>query len=253
MRVEWHCFVRASGPTVTPPDDPRALTMPKLSVIVPALNEADVIGPTLVALASIRGRGHEVLVVDGGSHDATPDAAGEFADQVLIAPEGRARQMNAGAAAATGDVLWFVHADTQPPADADGRISFAVRSGALWGRFDVQLAGRQRSLRLVERMINLRSRITGIATGDQAVFVRRDVFEQLGGFPDIALMEDIALSRNLKRVARPCCLRQTVVTSSRRWESHGILRTVVLMWRLRLAYALGADPAVLARRYRASD
>jgi len=227
--------------------------MPKLSAIVPALNEADMIGGTLVALAPIRGRGHEVLVVDGGSRDATLSAVGEFADRVLSAPKGRARQMNAGAAAATGDVLWFVHADTQPPADADAPISHAVKSGALWGRFDVQLAGRQRSLRLVERMINLRSRITGIATGDQGIFVRRDVFEQLGGFPDIALMEDVAFSRRLKRLARPCCLRHTVVTSSRRWENHGILRTIVLMWRLRLAYALGADPAVLARRYRASD
>jgi rSAM/selenodomain-associated transferase 2 len=227
--------------------------MPKLSVIIPTLNEADVIGRTLVALAPIRSRGHEVLVVDGGSCDATLSAVGGFADQVLSAPAGRARQMNAGAAAATGHVLWFVHADTRVPADADQRIGHAVKSGALWGHFDVQLAGRQLLLRLVERMMNLRSRITGVATGDQGMFVRRDVFEQLGGFPDIDLMEDISLSRSLKRLARPCSIRCTVVTSSRRWENHGVLRTIVLMWRLRLAYALGADPAVLARRYRASD
>lgn len=227
--------------------------MPTLSVIVPTLNEADVIGRTLVALAPMRSRGHEVIVVDGGSRDATLSAVRGFSDQVLSAPAGRARQMNAGAAAAAGDVLWFLHADTRPPADADECIRDVVKSGAVWGRFDVQLAGRQRLLRLVERMMNLRSRITGIATGDQGLFVRRDVFEQLGGFPDIELMEDIVLSGSLKRLARPCCIPYAVVTSSRRWENHGILRTIVLMWRLRLAFALGADPAALARRYRASD
>jgi rSAM/selenodomain-associated transferase 2 len=170
---------------------------------------------------------------------------------VVAAPRGRARQQNAGAAAATGDVLLFLHADTRLPPDADARIAAALAApGACWGRFDVRLTGRAPLLRLVERLISLRSRLTGIATGDQAIFVRRDTFQAIGGFPDQPLMEDVALSRALRRIARPACLREAVLTSSRRWETRGIWRTIVLMWRLRLAYALGADPAELARRYR---
>lgn len=218
--------------------------MPTVSIVVPVLNEAASIGEALDAL---RGLGAEVIVVDGGSVDGTVERVGDGADRVLRAPPGRARQQNAGAAAASGDVLLFLHADTRlPPGALD-----AVRAcGRGWGRFDVRLSGRRRAFRVVERMISLRSRLSGIATGDQAIFVRRELFEAVGGFPEIPLMEDVALSRLLRRRGRPACLRLRVTTSSRRWERGGVLRTILLMWRLRLEYWLGRDPAALAARYR---
>lgn len=156
--------------------------------------------------------------------------------------------MNAGAAAASGDVLLFLHADSLLPTDAVTAIARALETSC-WGRFDVRLWGREWSFRVIETLMNLRSRITGIATGDQAIFVHREAFWRVGGFPDIPLMEDVAISRRLKAIERPACLRQRVVTSARRWRANGIGRTVLLMWRLRLAFALGADPRGLARRY----
>jgi rSAM/selenodomain-associated transferase 2 len=217
----------------------------KLSIIVPVLNEAAIIGRTLDALAPLRAAGHELIVVDGGSEDDSAALAAPLADRVLAAPRGRARQMNAGAAAATGDVLVFVHADTQLPAGAADEILAQTQSHA-WGRFDVRIEGRSPWLAVIAAGMNLRSRLTGIATGDQAIFVRRAAFT---GFPEIALMEDIAFSKAMKRRGPPACLHQRVVTSGRRWERHGVLRTVLLMWRLRLAYFLGAAPEDLARRY----
>ena len=222
----------------------------RLSVIVPTLDEQDEIGATLAALQPLRARGHEVVVVDGGSRDATVAHARPLADRVLSSPRGRALQQNAGAAAATGEVLLFLHADTRLPADADALVLAGLaRSRRGWGRFDLRLSGSAPLLRLVERLIGLRSRLTGIATGDQAIFVRRGWFERAGGFPAIPLMEDVTLSRLLRQRGRPLCLRERVVTSSRRWEERGIWRTILLMWRLRLAYRLGADPASLAARY----
>ena len=221
----------------------------RLSIIVPALNEADTIGGLLADLAPFRTAGAEVILVDGGSIDGTPERAAADVDRVLPAQKGRAAQMNAGARVAVGDLLWFLHADTRVPADAAAALQDAWAGGARWGRFDVRLSGRHFLLRLVERGMNIRSRLTGIATGDQGIFVTRAAFEQVGGFPPLVLMEDIALSRALRRLARPACLRVPLITSSRRWEEGGVLRTVLLMWRLRLAYAFGADPARLARRY----
>jgi rSAM/selenodomain-associated transferase 2 len=219
------------------------------SIIVPVLDEAAGIEACLAPLQPMRARGVEVIVVDGGSRDATCSLAAPLADRVLEAPRGRARQMNAGAAAARGDVLVFLHADTLLPSGADGLVDAAIANGAAWGRFDVRIPGTSALLRLVAWSMNLRSRLSGIATGDQAIFARRDAFEAAGGFPEIPLMEDVALSRHLKRAGRPACLRERVVTSARRWERHGTLRTIFLMWRLRLAYALGADPQTLAQRY----
>lgn len=219
-----------------------------LSIVVPALNEAARIGTCLEALQPLRAAGHEVIVVDGGSKDATLELARAAADQVLAAPRGRAAQMNAGARVARGEALLFLHADTRLPPQADALVIGALARAA-WGRFDVTIDSPRPLLRLVASMMNLRSRLTGIATGDQAIFVRRAGFEAVGGYAPIPLMEDIELSRRLRRVEAPACLRARVQTSARRWESRGVLRTIVLMWRLRLLYFLGAHPERLARLY----
>ena len=223
------------------------MTKRRISIVMPTLNEARGITATLTPLQALRHAGHEIIVVDGGSTDDTMAQAAPLADHLLIAPSGGARQMNAGAAAAAGDVLLFLHADTMLPLDAATHI-IAVRNH-LWGRFDVRLTGAHPLLRIVESMMNMRSRLTGIATGDQALFVERALFLAVGGFPEQPLMEDIALSRQLRRHGRPLCLRAKVTTSSRRWEQNGVVSTILLMWRLRLAYFLGADPARLARLY----
>ncbi|MBK5932266.1 TIGR04283 family arsenosugar biosynthesis glycosyltransferase [Halochromatium salexigens] len=275
----------------------------KLSIIISTLNEAETIGALLADLARLRIEGAKLILVDGGSRDATLARAAVGVDQILHAPRGRAAQMNAGAQAATGDLFWFLHADTRVPEDAiaalqraaaqavsglyeaDGDVLMPMRltqlrraeahrartkelkqpklprktaeqprdAGAwagFWGRFDVQLSGRHPLLRLVERGMNTRSRLTGIATatGDQGLFVSRAAFERVGSFPPLALMEDLALSAALRRLARPVCLRARLLASSRRWEQGGVLRTILLMWRLRLAYALGANPHRLAAR-----
>jgi len=224
---------------------------PPLSVVVPALNEQACIASTLEPLQALRAAGHQLVVVDGGSTDATTARARPLADRVIESPPGRARQMNRGAAVCDGTILWFLHADTRvPPAAGDAILAALVDPGRCWGRFDIRLSGTAPVLRLVAALMNLRSRLSGIATGDQGIFVRREVFEAVGGYPDIPLMEDIALSRRLRSLARPACIGPPLVTSSRRWERDGIARTILLMWRLRLAYALGTDPRVLARAYR---
>ena len=222
----------------------------RLSVIVPVLDEAAVLRRRADEFRALRRAVHELIIVDGGSRDGSLGVSRELADTCCSTGAGRARQMNEGARRAVGDVLLFLHADTCLPAEAPDALLRALASeGGVWGRFDVRLSGSHRLLRVVEAAMNWRSRLTGIATGDQAMFVRRAVFERAGGFPPIALMEDIALSRTLRRIRRPLCLRTRVVTSSRRWQRAGILRTVFLMWGLRLAYALGADPARLHRVY----
>jgi rSAM/selenodomain-associated transferase 2 len=226
------------------------MSTPGLSIVVPVLNEAAGIAATLRALAPLRARGHELIVADGGSSDGSPERCAGLADAVISAQRGRARQMNAGAARAHGEVLLFLHADTQLPLAADAAIARALQAGADWGRFDVHIDGRSAMLPIVATLMNARSRLSGIATGDQAIFVRRAVFESIGGFPDQPLMEDIELSRRLRARSRPVCLRERVVTSGRRWDSRGAWRTIVLMWTLRLRYWLGASPEVLARAYR---
>ncbi len=220
-----------------------------ISIVVPVLDEAAGIGATLGALQAFRAAGAEVIVVDGGSRDATRSIASPLADRVIDAPRGRANQMNAGAAAARGDVLLFLHADTALPAQALAAIASALDERHAWGRFDVSISGGGAMLAIVAAMMNARSRLSGIATGDQAIFVRREAFERAGRFLSIPLMEDVALSKALKVLSPPACLRERVVTSGRRWKKHGTLRTIALMWLLRLAYAMGVDPVVLARRY----
>lgn len=221
-----------------------------VSIITPVLNEAAIVAERLSALARFRADCVEIIVVDGGSSDATVACAGPHADRVLRAPRGRARQMNAGAAQARGDILLFLHADTLlPPCALEALRAGLASANRSWGRFDVEIVGRSRLLPVVALFMNLRSRLTGVATGDQAIFVRRAAFARVGGFPDIALMEDVALSARLKRLGRPLCLRQRVRTSGRRWDEKGALRTIFLMWRLRLRFFFGADPNALARAY----
>jgi rSAM/selenodomain-associated transferase 2 len=221
----------------------------KLSIVMPVLDEAAEVEAALQALAPYRRRGVELVVVDGGSRDGTPELAYPLADRVIVAARGRAAQMNAGAAAAQGDVLLFLHVDTRLPEAADCLVLDGLTTSArAWGRFDVRIDGGG-LLGIVAIMMNTRSRLTGICTGDQAMFMTRAAFETAGGFPPIALMEDVALSARLKRSGRPLTLRARVTTSARRWRRYGTLRTVLLMWRLRLAYFLGADPAKLARAY----
>ncbi|MEA2078388.1 MAG: TIGR04283 family arsenosugar biosynthesis glycosyltransferase [Pseudomonadota bacterium] len=223
--------------------------MLQLSIIIPTLNEAGCIRDILRQLQALRAQGHEVILVDGGSCDETIALAQALVDQLLPAPAGRALQMNVGAQAAAGRVFWFLHADTRVPDKAARLIIEAVQHAGSWGRFDVRLSGDKGLLRLVERMMNWRSRLTGVASGDQGIFVTRELFERVGGFADLPLMEDIDLSRRLKRQQWPVCLRDTLVTSSRRWEQKGILRTIALMWYLRLAYFLGVPAARLAMHY----
>lgn len=223
-----------------------------LSIIIPCLDEAESIADTLKALQPLRKRGTEVILVDGGSSDDTTARAQPWVDRVLTAPRGRALQMNAGAAHARGEILLFLHADCILPDAADGLIiDGLLRLHRNWGRFDVQIAGRHPLLRVVEALMNARSRATSIATGDQGIFVTRSLFEAAGCFPEIALMEDIELSRRLKRYGDPLCLPHRITVSARRWEKRGVLRTILLMWGLRFGYWLGADPDKLALRYAA--
>ncbi|MFM9917124.1 MAG: TIGR04283 family arsenosugar biosynthesis glycosyltransferase [Rhizobacter sp.] len=221
-----------------------------LSIVIPTWNEAADVADTLDGLSALRTAGAEVLVVDGGSDDDTVARCNGGADRVLQAPRGRARQLNAGAAAARGEVLLFVHADTRLPDNAMASIGVALEAGAEWGRFDVEIAGRSVMLPVIAALMNLRSRWSGIATGDQAIFVRRTLFESIGGFPDQPLMEDIELSTRLRRRCRPACLRARVVTSGRRWDRHGVWRTILLMWSLRWRYWMGTPADTLARSYR---
>lgn len=221
-----------------------------ISIIIPTLNEVRTIEATLAALQSMRARGAEIIVIDGGSNDNTTSICARYADRTLQSPRGRALQMNAGANAATGEVLLFLHADSLPPQDADVLILNALAaSKQVWGRFDVSISGANPMFRLIAWMMNWRSRLSGIATGDQGIFVTRAAFDTAGGFPNIPLMEDIALSKTLKRLSPPICLSNRITTSGRRWEKYGVIRTIILMWRLRAAYFLGADPAQLAIRY----
>lgn len=222
---------------------------PGITVVMPVLDEAAGIVEQLLSLQRLRADGAELIVVDGGSRDDTVALAQPLADRIVLADRGRGLQMNAGAASARGEILLFLHADTRLPAGAMSAVLEALRHGALWGRFDVRIVGEHPGLALVAWSMNLRSRLTGIATGDQAMFCTRDAFDAVGGFPDIPLMEDVVLSRRLRALGQPACLRMKAETSGRRWSQHGFVRTVLKMWWLRLRFRLGADPAALARAY----
>ena len=223
----------------------------KLSIIIPTLNEAAGIRNTLSNLRLQLNNEAEIIIADGGSDDQTITLARPFTDIIVQGPPGRARQMNNGAAAASGDVLLFLHADTRLPDDFVSRIEQAlIPDEKVWGYFDISLSGRRYSFRIIERMINIRTAITAIASGDQALFVSHKYFARIGGYPEINLMEDIAFCRCLKDLSRPARIRQPATTSSRRWQEYGVARTILLMWYLRLAYYCGVDPDRLWRHYK---
>jgi rSAM/selenodomain-associated transferase 2 len=228
----------------------------QLAIIIPTLNEETGVQRSLAELGPLRARGVRVVVADGGSADQTVARAAPLVDRVISVPRGRALQMNAGARTAeaqSADVLLFLHADTVLPDDADRVILRALaNSNRVWGRFDITIDGRSAWLPVVALLMNLRSRLTGIATGDQAIFVERSTFVALEGFAPIPLMEDIEFCARAKRLSPPLALRNRVRTSGRRWDKDGVWRTILLMWRLRWAYYFGADPADLAQRYRDS-
>jgi rSAM/selenodomain-associated transferase 2 len=222
----------------------------KLSVIVPVLNEAARIAGLLDELKQLASSDIEVVIADGGSNDGCALRAQQAGFTVVRSSQGRARQMNAGAAMATGDVLLFLHADTRLPAEAHRYIARALHDAKhVWGRFDVRIEGRAFMLPIVSRFMNLRSRLTGIATGDQAIFLTRIAFERVGSFPDQPLMEDIELSKRLLAHSRPACIAHCAITSGRRWEANGVWRTILLMWRLRWDYWRGVPVQRLARDY----
>ncbi len=223
-----------------------------LTIVIPVLNEGELVGSVLASLTTFRGRGVEVIVVDGGSAAGASEitAFGAGADQVIAAPRGRARQMNAGAAAAHAPLLLFLHADSRLPEDADALIPDGLAAtGREWGHFDVRIQGNSRWLPVIARLMNLRSRVTRIATGDQAIFVTRQAFDALGGFPDQPLMEDIEFSSRLLRRGPPLRLAAPVITSGRRWDTRGVIRTIILMWWVRLLYFFEVAPERLARLY----
>ncbi|MBM95141.1 MAG: glycosyl transferase [Oceanospirillaceae bacterium] len=238
-----------------------------VSIVVPVLNEIEALPELLRHLSRLDQSNvvnHDIVLVDGGSNDGTVQAATQAGFRVIESPRGRARQMNAGANATRGDILLFLHADTRLPANALEQVQYALEQAhdafgqeiekphhqPSWGRFDVRITGDVFTLKIVARMTNLRSRITGIATGDQAIFIHRSLFDQVGGFPDQPLMEDVELSQRLCRIKRPVCLRSRVVTSGRRWIDNGVWKTIVLMWQLRWAYWRGIPAEQLAERYK---
>lgn len=223
---------------------------PSLCIVVPVLNEIDLLERRLRALAPLRERGARVVVVDGGSSDASLYIARRHADLAIVSPRGRASQMNAGAAACPADIYLFLHADTALPPEADKVISRAMRAGSLWGRFDVCIGSSDRRLLWIGAAMNLYSRLTGVCTGAHALFVHHEAFTRVGGFPEIELLEDIAMCRDLKRFGRPACLRDIVITSPRQWETAGVLHTLFVSGILRLAFFLGVSPARLANVYR---
>ena len=220
-----------------------------VSIIIPVLNEEKSIKALLQQLQIYREQGHEVIVVDGGSHDKTVSISKPLVDKLLSSKPGRALQMNLGANQSNNEVLWFLHADTLIPNSAIEQIQNDLCKKD-WGRFDIKLSGSNFLFRIIEVLINLRSCFFAIATGDQGIFVRRKIFDSIDGYKNIPLMEDVELSKNLKKLSRPVCIHKELITSSRRWEKKGILKTVFLMWRIRFLYWLGVPSSTLARLYR---
>ena len=231
-----------------------------VSIIIPIRNEADNLPHLFANINSLNPMPQQVILVDGGSKDNSINITQRYIEELMLDNKsainwqmvesiaGRAAQMNAGAALATSDVLLFLHADTQLPIDAISEVAAAMQKSE-WGRFDVQLDSRQPMLWMVSIMINWRSRLSDIATGDQAIFIKRALFKQVGGYPNQALMEDIELCKRLKGITKPVCLKSKVMTSARRWQQHGTWRTIILMWQLRFDYWRGVSADDIRQRY----
>ena len=220
-----------------------------ISIIIPVLNEEDSIKELLLQLQPYRKQGHEVIVADGGSDDKTISISTTLADKVIQSQPGRALQMNKGADNSGNEILWFLHADTIIPENAIEEIQNALNKSD-WGRFNIKLSGSHILFRIVETMMNIRSCVFAIATGDQGIFVKRTIFKQVNEYSNIPLMEDVELCKKLKKVSKPVCLKETLITSSRRWEKNGISTTILLMWKLRFLYWLGVSPEYLAKQYK---
>jgi len=231
----------------------------KVSIIIPVLNEERNLPRMREHLYAIQQQGHEVIIIDGGSRDHTLMLAYEITNTVIVSKPGRALQMNSGAAVASGELLLFLHADTFLPENAmqilsesfpkDRSLGDQSQKKNYWGRFNVRLSSDRLVFRLIETLMNWRSCVTSIATGDQAIFIDKNLFERVACFSEIALMEDIEMSRRLKKIAKPVCIKSQVITSSRRWEEHGVVKTVLLMWKLRLYYFFGVSPEKLQQLY----
>ena len=223
---------------------------PRLSIVIPVLNEAEALSRILPALQNFRKRGHEIILVDGGSHDRTLAVARPLVDRYIQTVKGRAHQMNEGAEVAKNGILLFLHADSELPDSADASIAKALAGTKhCWGRFDIRLSNSDFIFAVIAGAINLKSSLSGIATGDQGIFVKKEEFENIGCYDRIPLMEDVALSKKLLRLSRPFCIKQRLTTSSRRWEKNGIWKTIFLMWRLRTAYFFGVIPEKLVEQY----
>ena len=221
----------------------------KLSIVIPTLNESDQIEQCLNNLQPLRHRGHEIIVVDGGSNDNTVPLASSLCDRIIQSERSRSIQMNAGSASASGQCILFLHADTDLPEDVVDIFSKIINIENVWGRFDIQLSGQSWMFRIIETCMNIRSRATGIATGDQVIFVGKELFSKVNGFPEIALMEDVAISKLLIKFSKPICFTEKVVSSSRRWKENGIIKTIIKMWIIRLLYYFQFDTERLAKLY----
>ena len=221
----------------------------KLSIVIPTYNESSQIEQCLYKLKSLRKLGHEVIVVDGGSIDDTKILATPLSNQVIQSEKSRSIQMNKGASIATGNCLLFLHADTVLPGNVINIFSKIENIESKWGRFDIKLTGRAYMFRIIERSMNIRSRLTGIATGDQVIFIGKELFKKVAGYPEVSLMEDIAISKILAAHSKPICLREIVVSSSRRWEANGVIKTILMMWLLRFLYFFNYDTGKIAKLY----
>ena len=220
-----------------------------ISIVIPVLNEEKALQVLLDQLQSYREQGHEVVVVDGGSNDNTCSVASTLCDQLITSESGRAIQMNKGAEFSKNNILWFLHADTLVPEHSIEKIQKALEDND-WGRFNIKLSGSRFVFRVIERMINIRSCVFSIATGDQGIFLNKNTFNKVNGYSVIPLMEDVNLSKKLKSLSHAVCLNEKITTSSRRWEKYGILSTVLLMWKLRFLYWTGVSAERLALQYK---
>lgn len=223
----------------------------RLSIIIPILNEATRIPQLFEELEQLRQSNCEIIIVDGGSTDNSVEIAENSGFRVEKSTRGRAHQMNTGAEKASGSALLFLHADTQLPDTADTLIKkiFSDNPSSCWGYFRVRIGGHSKVLYIVGLMMNLRSYLTNIVTGDQVIFVKKEAFLKAGCFPEQLLMEDIELSKKLCRLSRPSCINCHVITSGRRWELYGVWKTIFLMWRLRWDYWRGVPANQLAEKY----